>query len=94
MGKVALGVAGRSTSRSLPKATVAEEGLTPSENTSQNRTSQTRHLDLSPSFYNKIGKMKIRPEFFESLRLPLRATRGHHFRSRGQWIPHGGWSPR
>jgi len=23
-------------------------------------------LDLSPSFYNKIGKMKIRPEFFES----------------------------
>jgi hypothetical protein len=66
MGKVALGVAGRGTSRSLPKATVAELWLTPCENTCQNRTSQTGHLDLSPSFYNKIGKMEIRPEFFES----------------------------
>ena len=66
MGKVALGVAGRWTNRSLPKATVAELWLTPCENTCQNRTSQTGHLDLSPSFYNKIGKMEIRPEFFES----------------------------
>jgi hypothetical protein len=45
---------------------VAEPWLTPCENTCQNRTSQTGHLDLSPSFYNKIGKMEIRPEFFES----------------------------
>ena len=66
MGKVALGVAGRWTSRSLPKATVAELWLTPCENTCQNRTSQTGHVDLSPSFYNRIGKMEIRPEFFES----------------------------
>jgi hypothetical protein len=63
-GKVALG-AGQ-TSRLLPEATVAELWLTPCENTCQNRTNQTGHLDLSPSFYNKIGKMEIRPEFFES----------------------------
>jgi hypothetical protein len=48
MGKVALGMAGRWTSRSLPKATVAELWLTPCENTCQNRTSQTGHVDLSP----------------------------------------------
>jgi len=41
--------------------------LTPCENRCPNRTSQTGHLDLSPSFYNKIGKMEIRPEFFESV---------------------------
>jgi hypothetical protein len=52
MGKVALGVAGRA-DRSLKR--VAGLWLTPWENTCQNRTSQTGHLDLSPSFYNKIG---------------------------------------
>jgi hypothetical protein len=49
--------------------------LTLCENTCQNRTSQTGHLDLSPSFYNKIGKMEIRPEFLSPLRLPVPPSR-------------------
>ena len=60
MGKVALGVAGPA------DHPLKRLWLTPCENTCQNLTSQTGHLDLSPSFYNKIGKMEIRPEFFES----------------------------
>jgi hypothetical protein len=53
MGKVALGVAGRWTSRSLPKATVADN--------LRKRVPEPHkpnaELDRSPSFYNKIGKI-------------------------------------